>query len=142
MSFLVFFLVFLRHVNQARGFQNMGATGTICFLLFFFQKQFLSNRLMQYPLTRTLPVVPVPVVAEEGYSCPNGIPTVTICLLFHPACTCSFLTFVARENCRASYPDPFKHNTADFYGGLTPLAAEMTKDFFVSASIYPQEYEK
>ncbi len=75
------FLVSLRHVNQARGFQDIGATGILDFFLFFFQKQILSNQLIQRPLTHTFPVIPVPIVAEDGYSCPNGTPTATICPL-------------------------------------------------------------
>ena len=33
-----------------------------------------------------------------------------------------------------------QNSTPDFYGGLTPVAAEITKDFFVGAHIYPEEY--
>ncbi len=77
MSFFVT-LVSLCHVNQARGFQDMGATG----ILRFFQYKILSNQLIQHPLTHTLPVIPVPIVADDGYSCPNGIPTATILSLF------------------------------------------------------------
>ncbi len=47
MSFFVF-LGSLRRVNQARGFQDMGATGILGFFQFFFQKQNLSNQLIQY----------------------------------------------------------------------------------------------
>jgi hypothetical protein len=54
----------------------MGATGILRFILFVFR--FLSFKLVD----TTLPVVPVPAVAEDGYSCPNGTPTATICLLF------------------------------------------------------------
>jgi hypothetical protein len=32
-----------------------------------------------------------------------------------------------------------KHPT-DLYGGLTPVAAEMTKDFFIGTRVYPKEY--
>jgi hypothetical protein len=81
MTFFVF-LVSLRRVNQARGFQDMGATGILRFSLFFFQKPNLSNQLIQHPLPHTLPVVPVPIVAEDGYSCPNGAPRATICPFF------------------------------------------------------------
>jgi hypothetical protein len=63
-------------------------------------------------------------------------------VLFHPACIHTFLIVVARENCGLVTLIPsLQTYIPDFYGGLTPFAAEMTKDFFVSARIYPEEYD-
>jgi hypothetical protein len=97
---------------------------------------------MQHPPhTHTLPVIPVPIVAEDGYSCPNGIPAATICP-FSSCLPTSFLIFVEMETCGlVMLIASLQKYIPDFYGGLTPLAAEMTKDFFVTARIYPEEYD-
>jgi hypothetical protein len=114
----------------------MGATGILRF--FFFSIFFLSKQLIQRPLTRTLPVFPAPIVAEDGYSCPNGTHLSFFILLAY------ILSWYLLRERIVGYllmliPSLQKY-IPDFYGGLTPLAAEMTKDFFVSARVYPEEY--
>ncbi len=60
----------------------------------------------------------------------------------HCACLHSFLIFVKRENCGlVMLIASLQKYIPDFYGGLTPLAAETTKDFFAGTHIYPEEYD-
>ncbi len=132
------FLASLRHANQARGFQNVGATGILRLFLFFFNEAISSKSVGTTPPHTYASSLSCAYCCRRWIQLSKWYPSV----LFHLASLHSFLIFVERENCRLfTYADPsLQKYIPDFYGGLTPLAAEMTKDFFVSARVYPEEY--
>ncbi len=138
------FLVSLCHVNQARGFQNMGATGILRFSVFFFQKQ------ISFKSVDTTPPHTYTSSRSCAYCCRRWIQLsiwypnsddLSFFILF--AYILSFLIFVGRERELCGLVmliASLQKHIPDFYGGLTPLAAEITKPFFVGAHIYPEEY--